>query len=63
MVWHEDRKHIEYCIFTYADTTRSDSDYMYYVGNTVKELCLTRSDNFILETAESNLLIHHLLTS
>ena len=47
--------------FTYAETTRSDSDY--YVGNTVRELCLTRSADFILDTAELNLLIHHLCTS
>ena len=40
---------------------RSDSDY--YVGNTVRELCLTRSADFILDTAELNLLIHHLCTS
>ena len=55
--WQEDWKHIERCIFTYAETTRSDSDY--YVGNTVRELCLTRSADFILDTAELNLLIHH----
>ena len=30
--WQEDWKHIERCIFTYAETTRSDSDY--YVSNT-----------------------------
>ena len=35
-VRHEDWKHIEHCIFTYAETTRSDSDY--YVGNTVRDL-------------------------
>ena len=40
---------------------RSDNDY--YVGNTVRELCLTRSADFILDTAELNLLIHHLCTS
>ena len=57
----EDWKHIERCIFNYAETTRSDSDY--YVGNTVRELCLTRSADFILDTAELNLLIHHLCTS
>ena len=34
--WQEDWKHIERCIFNYAETTRSDSDY--YVGNTVREL-------------------------
>ena len=49
------------CIFTYAEMMRSDSDY--YVGNTVRELCLTRSADFILDTAELNLLIHHLCTS
>ena len=59
--WQEDWKHIERCIFNYAETTRSDSDY--YVGNTVRELCLTRSADFILDTAELNLLIHHLCTS
>ena len=59
--WHEDWKHIERCIFTYAETTRSDSDY--YVGNTVRELCLTQSADFILDTAKLNLLIHHLCTS
>ena len=48
------------CIFTYAETTRSDSDY--YVSNTVRELCLTPSADFILDTAELNLLIHHLCT-
>ena len=53
---------IERCIFTYAETTRSDSDY-YVNGNTVRELCLTRSADFILDTAELNLLIHHLCTS
>ena len=57
----KDWKHIERCIFNYAETTRSDSDY--YVGNTVRELCLTRSADFILDTAELNLLIHHLCTS
>ena len=59
--WQEDWKHIERCIFNYAETTRSDSDY--YVGNTVRELCLTRSADFILDTAELNVLIHHLCTS
>ena len=59
--WQEDWKHIERCIFNYAETTRSDSDY--YVGNTVRELCLTRSADFILDTAELNLLIHYLCTS
>ena len=60
--WQEDWKQIERCIFTYAETTRSDSDY--YVGNTVKELCLTHSaSDYILDTAELNLLIHHLCTS
>ena len=59
--WQEDWKHIERCIFNYAETTRSDSDY--YVGNTVRELYLTRSADFILDTAELNLLIHHLCTS
>ena len=59
--WQKDWKHIERCIFTYAETTRSDSDY--YVGNTVRELCLTRSADFILDTAKLNLLIHHLCTS
>ena len=53
--------HLYYSIFNYAETTRSDSDY--YVGNTVRELCLTRSADFILDTAELNLLIHHLCTS
>ena len=43
--WQEDWKDIERCIFTYAETTRSDSDY--YVGNTVRGLCLTRSADFI----------------
>ena len=51
---------MERCIFTYAETTSSDSD---YVGNTVRELCLTRSADFILDTAELNLLINHLCTS
>ena len=41
--------------------SRSDGDY--YVGSTVRELCLTRSADFILDTAELNLLIHHLCTS
>ena len=59
--WQEDWKHIKRCSFTYAETTRSDSNY--YVGNTVRELCLTRSADFILDTAELNLLIHHLCTS
>ena len=61
IILKEDWKHIERCIFNYAETTRSDSDY--YVGNTVRELCLTRSADFILDTAELNLLIHHLCTS
>ena len=47
------------CIFTYAETTRSD----YYVGNNVRELCLTRCADFILDRAELSLLIHHLCTS
>ena len=59
--WHQDWNHIERCIFNYAETTRSDSDY--YVSNTVRELCLTRSADFILDTAELNLWIHHLCTS
>ena len=37
--WHENWKYIERSIFTYAETTRSDSDY--YVGNTIRELWLT----------------------
>ena len=48
--WHEDWNHIERCTFTYAETTRSGS---------VRELCLTRSPDFILDTAELNLLIQH----
>ena len=65
--WQEDWKHIERCIFNYAETTRSDSDYYVALEDsrhaTVRELCLTRSADFILDTAELNLLIHHLCTS
>ena len=50
--WHEDWKHIERCIFTYAETTRSDSDY--YVGNTVRELCLTRSADLLISLIQPN---------
>ena len=59
--WHTDGNHIERCIFNCAETTRSDSDY--YVGNIVRGICLTRSADFILDTAELNSLIHHLCTS
>ena len=40
---------------------RSDSDY--YVGNTIRELCLTRSVDIILNTIEINVLIKHLCSS
>ena len=51
--WHKDWKHIERCIITYAETTRSDSDY--YVGNTVRELCVTLgSPSYFSNTVPQN---------